>query len=71
MAHTFDPRTWKAEAGKSLENSRAAWSTEQGFRTASATQRNSVSGKHTHTYIHTHIHTHTHTHTHTLQIPNS
>jgi hypothetical protein len=42
VAHAFNPSTWEAEAGGSL-NSRPAWSTVSS-RTARATQGNPVLG---------------------------
>jgi hypothetical protein len=41
MAHTFNPNTWEAEAGRFL-SLRPAWSTELSSRTARATQKNPV-----------------------------
>jgi hypothetical protein len=44
VAHTFNPSTWEAEAGRFL-SSRPAWSYKMSSRTARATQRKPVSKK--------------------------
>jgi hypothetical protein len=42
VVHPFNPSTWEAEAGRSLEFM-ASLDSKESFRTARATQRNSVS----------------------------
>jgi hypothetical protein len=57
VAHTFDPSTWEAEAGRFL-SARPAWVPVQ-----PGLQRNPVSkNQKKKNYIYIYIHTHTHTH---------